>query len=112
MGPREAGDQGRVPSGCASNSEPRYKITSNNNKMTSNARKAQAAVLGALGDGARVVACRNVQSRRRLANARREVSCPVDGDTVSRRRSRSWGVTAPMRCGDRPATLLALPARP
>ena len=89
MGPREAGDQGRVPSGCASNSEPRCKMMSNNNnnEMTSNARKAQAAVLGALGDGARVEACRDVQSRRRPANARREV-CPVDGDTVSRRRSR------------------------
>ena len=113
MGPREAGDQGRDTSGRASNSEPRYKMKSNNNnKMTSNARKAQAAVLGALGDGARVEACRNVQSRRSLANARREVSCPIDGDTVSRRRSRSWGVTAPMGCGDRPAISLAFPAQP
>ena len=30
-GPREAGDQGRVTSGRASNSEPRYKMKSNNN---------------------------------------------------------------------------------
>ena len=113
MGPREAGDHGRDTSGRASNSEPRYKMKSNNNnKMTSNARKAQAAVLGAPGDGARVEACRNVQSRRSLANARREVSCPIDGDTVSRRRSRSWGVTAPMGCGDRPAISLAFPAQP
>ena len=105
IGAQRGGRPGQAHLGLRLTPEPRCKMMSNNNnRMTSNAWEAQAAVLGALGDRARVEACRNVQSRGRLANARREVSCPIDGDTVSRPRSRRWGVTAPMRCGDRPAT--------
>ena len=107
-GAPRGGRPGQAHLGMRLTPEPRCKMMSNNNnRMTSNAREAQAAVLRDLGDRARVEACRNVQSRRRHS-----VSCPIDGDTVSRPRSRGWGVTAPMRCGDRPATSLALPSRP
>lgn len=58
-----------------SHSESRYEM--------SNARKAQAAAFGGPVNGAREKTRETVRSRQGLANTRREVACPTDGDTVS-----------------------------